>query len=93
MEYILLASALVIPIVMYLLSLFTWQESPTGIVCRDVAGGDSRYVSDEDFLAACSPGVCPEDALKVRKIISEQLCFPEHAIHPSHRLVEDLGAD
>jgi|GEM_PF-1582321 hypothetical protein len=93
MEYAILAAALVIPIVMYLFSLITWQDSTSGLIRRDVDASDSRYISDDEFLAACSPGVRREDALKVRQIIAEQLCFPEQAIHPSHRLVEDLGAD
>ena len=93
MEYIILAVVLVIPIVMCLLSLITWQDSTVGLVGRDIDSSDSRYVSDDQFLAACSPGVRREDALKVRQIIAEQLCFPEHVIHPRHRLIEDLGAD
>ena len=93
MEYIILAAALAIPTVMCLLSLITWQDSTVGLVGRDIDSSDSRYVSDDQFLAACSPGVRREDALKVRQIIAEELGFPEHAIHPSRRLVEDLGAD
>lgn len=54
---------------------------------------DGRNISDEEFLAACSPGTRPEVALKVRAIISEQLAIPENEIHPSHRFVEDLRAD
>ena len=54
---------------------------------------DGRIISDEEFLAACLPGTRPEVALKVRAIVSEQLCIPENELHPSHRFVEDLRAD
>lgn len=50
-------------------------------------------LTDEQFLARCRPGTRPEVALKVRKIISEQLFIPVEQIYPEDRIVEDLGAD
>ena len=50
-------------------------------------------ISDEEFLRRCSPGTSKEVALKVRRIVSEQLGVPYEKIHPEHRFVEDLGAD
>lgn len=50
-----------------------------------------RYISDEEFLAACSVKD-PEVALKVRAILSDALGIDEHNIHPDDRLVHELGA-
>lgn len=50
-------------------------------------------LTDEEFLARCRPGTRPEVALKVRKIVSEQLFIPVEQIYPEDRFVEDLGAD
>jgi hypothetical protein len=50
-------------------------------------------ISDEEFLARCTPGVRPEIALKVRRVLSEALNVDEERIYPSSRLVEDLGAE
>ena len=51
----------------------------------------SRFISDEEFLAACSVKD-PEIAFKVRAIISDQLDFPVNHIHPDDRLTHELGA-
>jgi len=53
----------------------------------------SEAISDEEFLRRCTPGTSKEVALKVRRIVSEQLGVPYENIHPEHRFVEDLGAD
>ncbi len=50
-------------------------------------------LTDDEFLARCRPGTRPEVALKVRKIVSEQLFIPVEQIYPEDRFVEDLGAD
>lgn len=47
-------------------------------------------ISDEEFLKRCPDGVSPEVALRVRRIISEQLNIPYAEIHPDQRFVEDL---
>jgi len=50
-------------------------------------------ISDEEFLHRCTPGTSKEVALKVRRIVSDQLGVPYENVHPEHRFVEDLGAD
>ena len=50
-------------------------------------------LSDDDFVAKCRPGVNPETALKVRRMIAEQLAVPYEHIHPDQRIVEDLHCD
>lgn len=52
----------------------------------------SRFVSDEEFLAACCVKN-PETALRVRSIISDQLDVAANTIHPDDRFVEELRAD
>ncbi len=48
-------------------------------------------ISDEEFLRLCGPDVDPMIALKVRAIISEQLCLKKEDIYPDTTW-EDLGA-
>jgi len=50
-------------------------------------------ISDEEFLARCTPGTNPDTALKVRSIMAKCLCIEYERIYPSSRLIEDLGAD
>ncbi|MBN9519534.1 hypothetical protein J0H58_13595 [bacterium] len=50
-------------------------------------------ISDAEFIARCTPGTTPEVALKVRRIIAEQLAVEYERIHPSMSFVEDIGAD
>ena len=50
-------------------------------------------ISDDEFLARCPPGTNPVVALKVRRIVSDQLGVNYERIYPSTRFVEDLGAD
>lgn len=72
---------------------FEVYETSRRLAAVEASPTFGQTISDEEFLAACSPGVRPEVALKVRAIVSEQLDIPEHQIHPSHRFVEDLRAD
>ncbi|HBE68802.1 MAG TPA: hypothetical protein DDW52_11705 [Planctomycetaceae bacterium] len=50
-------------------------------------------ISDDEFIQRCSPGVDRDRALKVRRIISEQLGLDYDRIYPEQRFVEDLGCD
>jgi hypothetical protein len=50
-------------------------------------------ISDDEFVSRCGPGTNPDIALRVRRILSEYLDVDYECIHPSARLVEDLGAD
>lgn len=48
-------------------------------------------ISDAEFLARCSPGTRPEVALKVRRLVAEELGVEYERVYPSSRF-EDLGA-
>lgn len=50
-------------------------------------------ISDDEFIRCCSPGVNRERALKVRRIISEQLGVDYERVYPEQRFVEDLGCE
>ncbi len=50
-------------------------------------------ISDEEFVARCAPGTNREIALKVRKIVADQLGVEYERIYPSSSFVNDLGAD
>jgi hypothetical protein len=50
-------------------------------------------ISDAQFLARCTPGTNPHVALKVRRIVAENLGVEYERIYPSTRFDEDLGAD
>ncbi|WP_442506891.1 hypothetical protein SH528x_005765 [Novipirellula sp. SH528] len=47
-------------------------------------------ITDDEFLAACSPGTSRDTALRVRRIVSEQLGIPYDRIHPDQDFVRDL---
>ncbi|MEM6778937.1 MAG: hypothetical protein AAF670_14875 [Planctomycetota bacterium] len=47
-------------------------------------------ISDDEFIAKCSTGTDQARALRVRRIISEELDVPYEHIHPEQRFVEDL---
>lgn len=49
-------------------------------------------ISEDEFIRRCSPGVDRERALKVRRIIAEQLGVDYDRVYPEQRFVEDLGA-
>ncbi|TWU55341.1 acyl carrier protein [Rubripirellula reticaptiva] len=50
-------------------------------------------ISEDEFIRRCSPGVDRGRALKVRRIISEQLGVDYDRVYPGQRFVEDLGCD
>ena len=50
-------------------------------------------ISDEEFLARCTPGVNANVALKVRRIFADSLGVEYERVYPSSRIAEDLGAD
>ncbi|MEM9703336.1 MAG: hypothetical protein AAF907_12920 [Planctomycetota bacterium] len=47
-------------------------------------------ISDEEFLARCSPGVDPQIALTVRTIFSDISLIPREQIYPEQSLIRDL---
>ena len=52
-----------------------------------------RPLSDAEFVARCTPGTDPHIALRVRRVLSEDLNIDPEDIYPSSRLVDDLGAE
>ncbi len=50
-------------------------------------------ISDDEFMARCHPGANREIALKVRRIVAEQLGVDYERIYPESSFVSDLGAD
>lgn len=48
-------------------------------------------ISDAKFLALCPPGVSPEVALKVRRIVADYFGIEYERVHPAMGFVEDLG--
>jgi len=50
-------------------------------------------ISDDEFLARCRPGTKRDVALGVRRVIADSLSVDYERIHPSARLVADLGAE
>ena len=50
-------------------------------------------IDDDEFLRRCSPGTSRETAIKVRRIVSEQLGIPYAHVYPEQHFVNDLGCD
>ena len=50
-------------------------------------------IDEDEFMARCPPGTDRVVALKVRRIISEQLGVDYNRVYPEQRFVEDLGCD
>lgn len=72
-----------------------------GIACSLAASsrGRVRYeerwprLSDDEFIARCAPGTSRETALRVRRIVSEQLGIEYERIYPEQSFVRDLGCE
>jgi hypothetical protein len=50
-------------------------------------------IDDDAFVRRCGPGVSRDTALRVRRIISEQLGIEYERIYPEQRFVDDLQCD
>lgn len=50
-------------------------------------------ISDDEYMARCSPGTNREIALKVRRLLVDCLNIEYGRIHPSATLQGDLGAE
>ena len=50
-------------------------------------------ISDAEFVARCDPGTNPDIALRVRRIVADQLGVEYERVYPSSSFVVDLGAD
>jgi hypothetical protein len=55
----------------------------------------SRFppISDDEFVELCGPGTNRDVALRVRRIVADQLGVEYDRIHPSCSFVNDLGCD
>ena len=45
-------------------------------------------ITEEEFVAKCSPGTNPKRALRVRRIIADHLGIPYEHIHPEQKFVD-----
>jgi hypothetical protein len=50
-------------------------------------------MSDEEFVRECGPGTNPQIALRVRRIVADQLGVEYERVHPSSSFANDLGAE
>jgi hypothetical protein len=50
-------------------------------------------ISDAEFVARCSPNVNPQLALRVRRIVADNLGVSYDRIYPSTSFADDIGAD
>jgi hypothetical protein len=55
--------------------------------------GEDRWppISDDEFMQRCTPGTSRVTALKVRRIIAEQLGVDYDRVYPEQHFVDDLG--
>ncbi len=47
-------------------------------------------IDDDEFVRRCSSGTSQETALKVRRIVAEQLGIPYDQVYPEQSFVNDL---
>ena len=47
-------------------------------------------ISDEEFVARCTPGTSPEVALKVRRIVADFSGLPYERVHPPMNFIWDM---
>lgn len=50
-------------------------------------------ISDDEFVARCTPGTSRHVALTVRRIVAAHLAVEYERVHPSLLFIEDVGAD
>jgi hypothetical protein len=50
-------------------------------------------ITDDEFVARCTPGTSRRVALAVRRLVAEHLGVEYARVHPSCSFVDDLGAD
>lgn len=68
-----------------------------GLVCgaAERKKYESRFpsISDDKFVELCGPGTNRDVALRVRRIVADQLGVEYDRIHPASSFVNDLGCD
>ena len=50
-------------------------------------------IDDDEFLRRCGKGTNRDTALRVRRIVSEQLGIPYNQVYPEQNFVNDLFCD
>lgn len=50
-------------------------------------------ITDAEFMARCTPGTSSRVALRVRRIVADNLAVEYERIYPSSSFIEDLGAE
>jgi hypothetical protein len=62
---------------------------------RSTARFNERFppIDDDEFIRRCTPGVNRNTALRVRRIVSEQLGVEYEQVYPEQKFVDDLGCD
>jgi hypothetical protein len=64
-------------------------------IWRQVTDFNARFppIDDDEFIRRCGPGVNRDVAIRVRRIVSEQLGIEYERVYPEQKFVEDLGCD
>ena len=65
--------------------------APEGELAR-YAGWEEKWppISDDEFMARCPPGTSRDVALRVRRIVAEQLGVSYERVYPEQNFVNDL---
>lgn len=50
-------------------------------------------IDEDEFMARCTPGTSRDIALRVRRIVSDQLGVDYDRVYPEQNFVDDLGCD
>ena len=62
---------------------------------RSIAKFNERFppINDDEFVRRCRSGVNRNTAIRVRRIVSEQLGIEYERVYPEQKFVDDLGCD
>jgi hypothetical protein len=85
-EQIVATGAVAVGVVVMLVVSLVWEK-------RKRVKFEERFppISDAEFMDRCPPGTSPVVALKVRRIVANQLGVEYERIYPSSSFVDDLG--
>jgi hypothetical protein len=90
---VLVGAILVLAAVLALIVLARSERIAVTLVNRRSFAERFPPISDVEYLALCSPGVNPEVALKVRRIVANHFGIDYERVHPSMSFIDDMGAD